>query len=581
MVLFILIQVVLDIGTVNLKKKQLKIFSLEFAKYIVFSFLFFWGLMLVHYPSVYFDGNTLMWLSERKDLLSVLIVYLPDILLTVLLLVVFRSRYLGVLVLIIFALFVGAEKYVFHLFENKTSWNVGIDVEFLNSIATKVNYDGARDFFITYHNDFYFWFFILVFPLFIVLHVLYAREAFRPVSFRGGLTAFIVFLFLLGTYRSEKSAPYFYTPEVSIILYGADNIKNFILPVEKKRPYITVADLNNSDTPENIIFIMDESIRGDFISLNNPGDANILAVTPYLYSIRKKLVNFGDNYSFGNCSFTSNLFFHHGYLSPVNSADPNIFQYMKQAGYKIYFLDAQDRIARTGLTKKDRNFIDYYVSFYEKKKPERDFLALIKLKEVLKKNKEKKFIFIQKQGAHFPYEENYKKEDIVFSDSSHKEYVSYLNAIHKTVDLYWKELVENVLPGKDFVLFWISDHGVNVDPDINDNYIKITHCERGYDHYKELFNVPSVMFASDKKYYSGFKNLRNGYSIKHIFSTLLEMAGYNSKKVEKIYGPSYKKPEDKVPLYKYGDLGTKAIFLEDLELNETIKNSVYNKNKIL
>jgi glucan phosphoethanolaminetransferase (alkaline phosphatase superfamily) len=95
--------------------------------------------------------------------------------------------------------------------------------------------------------------------------------------------------------------------------------------------------------PKYVLFIVDESVRGDYLGINGcPIDT-----TPYLCTC-PNLVNFGIGCSAANSSTASNVILRVGTRldqlpdkAQLSLRTPSSFQYAKAAGYKTYFLDGQ------------------------------------------------------------------------------------------------------------------------------------------------------------------------------------------------------------------------------------------------
>ena len=100
----------------------------------------------------------------------------------------------------------------------------------------------------------------------------------------------------------------------------------------------------HSDTTptRNIVFVVDESVRSDHLSVNGyPRDT-----TPYLDELARRglVYNWGESASGGTYSLSSNNLLLTG-LTDLPSTDhrlqkvPGIFQYAKAMGYTTYYLD--------------------------------------------------------------------------------------------------------------------------------------------------------------------------------------------------------------------------------------------------
>jgi len=302
----------------------------------------------------------------------------------------------------------------------------------------------------------------------------------------------------------------------------------------------------------NIVWIIDESITGSFLSING----YVKDTTPYLNSLLKdtdKVSNFGTVNSISNCSAESNLFLRIG-MNPNLNLDfkkvgyelPTIFQYAKRAGYTTWLFDSQaskDNL-QNYLTLYDKEDIDHFETLDSNVIPKnRDKAFLDKYTTIVnKKNKNNKnFIVVVKFGAHWPYLLAYDNDYSPFTpametslggmDMEHKERQinTYLNTIVYSTDLYLKKLMSKI-DLSDTVMFYTSDHGQNI---LETDSIKRTHCNTETIVKNEV-SVPLLVFQDNAKtLFPADENLF--YSQIQIFPTTLSLLGYEGDIVEK-YG---------------------------------------------
>ncbi len=125
-------------------------------------------------------------------------------------------------------------------------------------------------------------------------------------------------------------------------------------------------------------------------------------------------MNFGIASSATNCSDTSNLSLRRGvskahYLRDKDQ-NPSIWQYAKKAGYRTVYLDAQLTNGRLGnhMTEEEKTNIDifYQVSDEQQDVMDKDIKLAKQLNHLLN-DETSDFIYINKMGAHFPYEGKY------------------------------------------------------------------------------------------------------------------------------------------------------------------------------
>jgi len=533
-------------------------------KYYFASFVLVALFMFMHYPPVYFTGTTIDYFQYLNPIgwFSQFIKFMIwSILLFPLLVFVKNGKWIGNIGLAIFSFMMGLEKYIFYIQGSKTAWNIGFNESMLVNFISMANFSGIKDAYLSYSDDIMFFVYLFVFPIFIFLLVKFILRYVPIMEYKySALYGFIGFIIVLTFFETEENVPYFVRVPVVIEDHIINNGKSILFNYHRRN--IFFKDVNKTKQPKNILFIMDESVRGDLISLNNNAEEKVLKATPFLYSIKDKLINFGNLYSIGNCSHQSNQLFLTGdifYKDKENNVKtkfnldllPTIFQYMKNAGYHTYLLDSVQDGMYNGLKNYDKKYIDEYISFQKEKNIDRDIKSIEELNRILH-NGEKNFIYVVKQGIHFPFEENFDKENPLFNNwnkTTQEGYFNlYMNAVKVAVDDYFKKLVK-VVDNTDTVVLWQSDHAVNITPDNGEKTIGITHCETTMTHYKELYNVPAILYSPYKKYYDGYHNLKNGYSAKQMFSTILDFAGYSKNDYAKIYGDSFKKPSEEVYLY--------------------------------
>lgn len=306
-----------------------------------------------------------------------------------------------------------------------------------------------------------------------------------------------------------------------------------------------VAIYPNSKTKyRNIIFILDESVGGKYLSLNNFSKKT----TPFLDSIEGTLLkNLGLAVSGTNCSGSSNIIL----MSGANSSkipdklgitmlkQPNIFQYMKKAGYKTAYISGQSKneLLQNFMRKEDLNYVDFFYQPYESH--ERSMLPLIPENNLIKninlflnENKDSlHFVFVVKSGSHFPYESSYPIEYKKFEptlkiaeniDLSKIDLMtnSYLNSLQYGVDYFFKYFL-NSISLEETVIIYTSDHGQS----LLENNIISTHCTARNTPLSQGI-VP--MFIIHQKGDITFEKLpKDIYSHFNLFPTFLELAGYN------------------------------------------------------
>lgn len=307
----------------------------------------------------------------------------------------------------------------------------------------------------------------------------------------------------------------------------------------------------------NIIYIIDESIGGQYLSVNGFNKDT----TPDITKLAKsgQIVNYGIVPSVGNCSATSNLLLRIG-LSPfTNGAStdfietrrtlPTIFQFAKKAGYKTWLFDSQNRTDKGALqnylTYDDLTYIDKYSSHPARtEESKRDFLALEQIVSSVKDDDGSyNFIVLVKDGAHWPYLWRYPAEKSPFLPTQDSEYEpmilenkykiinTYSNLMKHTVNDFLARYIDYKVRN-DTLLFYTSDHGqALVEPEAKDG---LTHCSSFYDPHSSQVAVPlMVIEPDDKKKYSLIKDRK--YFQSQIFPSILNEMGY-PESVQARYG---------------------------------------------
>ncbi len=172
-------------------------------------------------------------------------------------------------------------------------------------------------------------------------------------------------------------------------------------------PRLPVKPALSSRPQNNIVFIVDESIRGDHLSLN--GYAR--PTTPYLEELQRQglLYNWGVAVSSGTASTNSNALL----LTGINQLPdvtqqtrkmPTIFAYAKAMGYHTIYMDLQMNRAWL-MNAQDFTQVDEWHTMREYAQMggyQIDSVAANWLSDKLRSSGGN-FVWINKVGAHFPY----------------------------------------------------------------------------------------------------------------------------------------------------------------------------------
>jgi lipid A ethanolaminephosphotransferase len=314
---------------------------------------------------------------------------------------------------------------------------------------------------------------------------------------------------------------------------------------------------------KKIVFLVDESVRGDYIDWT-PGNP----YTPELAALKPRIVDFGHAASGGNCSHYSNSILRFGPARSEIGRDmltlPTIWQYAKKAGYRTVYIAGQATFNRNPgkmqnfMTAEEAKFIDSF-------RPLPDGVAapdlddrLLDIVETELKGDGPVFIYANKNGAHFPYDRAYPTDKAKFhptmseveGDTSEGRINSFRNAILWTVDRFFKRLIdENDL--SDTVVVYTSDHGQQFNPG------HFSHCTVEDPDPREGL-VPLFAIASDPALRQRFADGAQG-SLAHashfaIAPTLYELMGYNPADLATRYKESLFAPDHEQPAFTSGDI---------------------------
>ncbi len=392
----------------------------------------------------------------------------------------------------------------------------------------------------------------------------------KHYAFAGLVLSFITFTvsyLVLKSTKENVSYPVVFK-EPSILLYAATNRlyvgKRKDVNISAKKPFF-----------KHIIYIVDESIRGDKLGING-FDKN---TTPFLNEVskQKNFYNYGIASSGGVCSCYSNSILLTGIqlnqlpdIKNLSRKNPIIFQYAKKAGFETSFFDMQNTRENPDnfLQPTDiKNYVDYgffIVEDYKKvKRYQRDLIGLKKLKDYIDKNKNRfTFTYFVKQGCHFSYSDKYPKNREIFkpvlSDELFSQWDlnirpqflnSYYNCVNWSVDEFFKNLYKD-FNNTDTLIIYTSDHAQNLMEYMN---IKQTHCIEA-PAPSVMANVPLFMISMNNKPIPFKKENVNKASHFNLFGSVLYFMGYDLKDINSLYGDTLFNDLSKERYFTSGDI---------------------------
>jgi lipid A ethanolaminephosphotransferase len=320
-----------------------------------------------------------------------------------------------------------------------------------------------------------------------------------------------------------------------------------------------------------------------------------MPTTPFLQGQSNRLVNFGIATSGSNCSFQTRWLFRRG-VRPWqlpdqpslsrNSSDgiltgprTTLWQFAKAAGYQTTYLDTFAPTygeLHTGLTRDELSAVDVH-NIIGGAGYQRDIDAARQIVSLLRKSGPT-FIYLDKFGSHFPYDEatppNFNR--FARGDGARFSYYrktledligSYKNAIAWSVDGFFRELLPQI-DFTDTLLIYTSDHGQNL---WDDGPTLMRHCDTNPPP-TELW-VPLIVFTGNESFRNALaaSAARSPNQATHfdIFPTLLVAMGYDRAAVDATYGSNlFSIPSGRSRRFLLGDPNRPG-YRAWLDVNET------------
>ena len=303
-------------------------------------------------------------------------------------------------------------------------------------------------------------------------------------------------------------------------------------------PRETISFKSAQRPANNIVFVIDESIRGDHLSINGYSRAT----TPALEELAKRgwLYNWGTAVSGSTCSEKSDELLLTGMTMgelPDTSYQirrrPNIVQYAKAMGYQTHFLDGQKDTFWLG-TSYDQSYLNEWrpaSSFAVGNDFEMDEALARRINQIVSDGAGH-FIWVIKYGAHYPYTKSFpvntnaewQPSDISEGeiDPKNKDQLinTYDNAIKFNLESFFRTL-EIGSSKNPTVLVYTSDHGQT----LSEHGERYTHCGTSVNEANvPLFIISPTPLSAD----TGFRATHA-----NIFPTLLDLM--NFPKAERHY----------------------------------------------
>jgi len=383
--------------------------------------------------------------------------------------------------------------------------------------------------------------------------VLYAMTRLVPplvtpaaASRRTLFLSLLLLLFLLGS----NYALFLHVPERSFHLNPLTSLARSTLhyefekfgayhgPRDELPPYLAA-----QRPADNIIYVIDESVRGSNLSLNGYPRAT----TPFLQSLEARglLRNFGICVAAGSFSHISNAYLitgHNAFPDETFRTDrnPTIFDYAKKMGYETIYIDINQgylpklrKAAEDGPVRSldrwlnEQSFKELKIDLDTAMDP-----AIARLLSSLLNKGGGYFVVVNKKGLHFHYRYRYpddpaftiwkpvmKPSEPIDTTAAGREKLvnTYDNGIRFQVDEFFRVLVSETT-NKNYVLLYTSDHGQTL-------------AEHGevYTHMKPdkvIVDVPDFLIWGERYGRKGLlAGIPHGISVSHLnnFATLLDL----------------------------------------------------------
>lgn len=358
------------------------------------------------------------------------------------------------------------------------------------------------------------------------------RQGLRPSLTKfGSLVLFIAVLAVSQTLISKPinlglSFSSFYQTTTRFV------IESMLPPKREKITY------RHSYLPRNnIILVIDESIRGDHFSIN--GYAR--ETTPFLRLLAARedgFYNWGLAVAGATCSYPSNNLILTGVRPGLDEFGmtakyPTVFQYAKAMGYKTYYMDAQTNSLWNGLTDQDISYVDEWLKAGDFGNDyQSDFRAADRISKILSGGVGS-FIVLNKRGVHFLYEDTYPPQMAVWLPAPgtydrQPELVKnpYDNGILYNVNNFFERLLADRSILEHTIILYTSDHGQT----LFENHVRWLHCN----FTPQEAMVPLILIGKN------IPSVDTSYRASHsnILPTLLDLMGVPPDQRIHPYAPS-------------------------------------------
>lgn len=332
------------------------------------------------------------------------------------------------------------------------------------------------------------------------------------------------------------------------------------------RPREQIAYRSPIEPRNNIVFIVDESIRGDRLSLNGYG----VPTSPFLDELHKngRLKNWGIAAAGTTCSHTANPLLLTG-LTELPDREfmvhrmPTIFQFARAMNYRNYYFDGQVSGLWNG---KPSDVADFgvWIKAADLRGNAKDLFEIdaeiARRVNAIVRSSTGNFIWVNKFGVHTPYTNSFPNERLretleampadydpdIGADALGK---LYDDAVTYNVESFFSALlVEDV--AADTIYLYTSDHGQT----LRENGATASHCMET----RPEAIVPLFMIADRAKLASIDESYRPAHA--NLFATLLDLMAFPESERRHAYASSLLKAQgsESAPRFFYGGELNKA-----------------------
>ncbi len=280
----------------------------------------------------------------------------------------------------------------------------------------------------------------------------------------------ILVVFLAGMWFMRLNLPY--EPKMGISVFQLIQLLEDLRPGDRifgdreKIPTISSTPPDN-----NIVLIIDESLRGDHLGINGYSRDT----TPALQKISEKglITNWGIAVSAATCSIFSNPHILTGVPSTAGldnrftSSWPTLFQYAQAMNYKTQYLDAQETYLWNGLLQKDLQNVDVHLTTNDFGRSMYSDQTAAKYIYQQVTQSTGNFIVLNKMGMHIKYENNYPPSaNIWLPTPKNRDYNdfknvvnAYDNALRFNLESFYTNLMPDAVELPNTLIIHTSDHG--------------------------------------------------------------------------------------------------------------------------